>query len=132
MHLMGLSFNINFQSGLKLHGEVVLPDDDSLEPVLYHGLVEGFQMCRLLLDEILQLVDAGNLCVPGGSVNRAFLALFPECRFVNHMLHAVRKESSTSFGDFHPSGFIGNRLYSRFRTANYCLKSAKEKKVCRA
>ena len=28
----GLSFNLNFQSRLKLHSEVVLPDDDSLEP----------------------------------------------------------------------------------------------------
>ena len=75
---MGLSFNINFQSGLKLHSEVVLPDDDSFKPALYQGLVEGFQVCGLLLDEILQLVDAGNLCVSGGSVNRALFALFPE------------------------------------------------------
>lgn len=28
--------------------------------------------------KILQLVDACSLCVPGGSVNRAFLALLPE------------------------------------------------------
>ena len=35
-------------------------------------------MCGLLLDEILQLVDAGNLCVSGGSVNRAFFSLFSE------------------------------------------------------
>ena len=75
---MGLSFNINFQSGFKLHSEVVLSDDDSLKPALYQGLVEGFQVCGLLFDEILQLVDAGNLCVPGGSVNRALFALFPE------------------------------------------------------
>lgn len=36
---MGLSFNINSQSGLKLHSEVVLPDDDSLKPALYQDLV---------------------------------------------------------------------------------------------
>ena len=35
-------------------------------------------MCMLLLYKILQLVDACNLCVPGGSVNCAFLALLPE------------------------------------------------------
>ena len=75
---MGLSFNLNFQSRLKLHSEVVLPDDDSLKPALYQYLVEGFQVCGLLLDEILQLVDAGNLCVSGGSVNRAFFSLFSE------------------------------------------------------
>ena len=75
---MGLSFNFNFQSGLKLHSEVVLPDDDSLEPALYQGLVEGVQVCGMLLDEILQFIDAGNLCVPSSSVNRAFFSLFPE------------------------------------------------------
>ena len=74
----GLSFNLNFQSRLKLHSEVVLPDDDSLEPALYQGLIEGFQVCGLLLDEILQFIDAGNLCVSGSSVNRAFFSLFSE------------------------------------------------------
>ena len=78
MCLCVLSFNVNFQSGLKFHSEVVLPDDDSFKPALYQGLVEGFQVCGLLLDEILQFIDAGNLCVPGGSVNRAFFTMFPE------------------------------------------------------
>ena len=75
---MGLSFNLNFQSGLKLHCEVVLPDDDSLKPAFHQDLVEGFQVCGLLLDKILQLVDAGNLCVPGGGINCAFFSLLPE------------------------------------------------------
>ena len=75
---MGLAFNINFQSGLKLHSEVVLPDDDSLKPTLYQGLVEGVQVCGMLLDEILQFIDAGNLRVSGSSVNRAFFSLFSE------------------------------------------------------
>ena len=57
---------------------MVLPDDDSLEPALYQGLVEGFQVCGLLLDEILQFIDAGNLCIPGHGVNRAFFSLFSE------------------------------------------------------
>ena len=51
MHLLGLSFNINVQSGLKLHSEVVLPDDDSLKPALYQDLVEGFQVCGLQFDD---------------------------------------------------------------------------------
>ena len=74
----GLSFNINVQSRLKLHSEVVLPDNDPLKPALYQGLVEGFQVCGLLLDEILQFTDAGNLCVSGGGINRALFTLFPE------------------------------------------------------
>ena len=61
---MGLSFNFNFQSGLEFHCEVVIPDNDALKPALYQGLVEGFQVCGLLLDEILQFIYAGNLCVP--------------------------------------------------------------------
>ena len=75
---MELSFNLNFQPGLEFHSEVVLPDDDSLEPALYQGLVEGVQVCGLLLDKILQFIDAGNLCVSGDSVNRTFFTLFPE------------------------------------------------------
>ena len=74
----GLSFNINFQSGLKRHSEVVIPDDDSLKPALYQGIVQGFQVRGLLLDEILQFIDAGNLCIPGRGVNSAFFSLFPE------------------------------------------------------
>ena len=73
-----LCFNLNFQSGLEFHCEVVIPDNDALKPALYQGFVEGFKVCVLLLYKILQLVDACNLCVPGGSVNRAFLALLPE------------------------------------------------------
>ncbi len=78
MRLCVLSFNVNFQSGLEFHCEVVIPDNDALKPALYQGLVEGLQVCGLLVDKILQFIDAGNLCVSGGSVNRTFLSLFPE------------------------------------------------------
>ena len=64
MRLCVLSFNVNFKSGLEFHCEVVIPDNDALKPALYQGLVEGFQVCGLLLDEILQFIDEGNLCVP--------------------------------------------------------------------
>ena len=67
-----------FTSGLKFHSEVVLLDDDSLKLALYQCFIEGSQMCGLLLDKILQFIDAGNLCVSGGSVNRTFFSLFPE------------------------------------------------------
>ena len=69
---------INFQSGRKLYIEVVLPGGYPLKPTFHYGLVEGFQVCRMLLYEILQFIDAGNLCVPGSSVNRAFFSLFSE------------------------------------------------------
>ena len=54
--LGALSFNINCKSGLELHCEVVLPDDDSFKPALYQGLVEGLQVCGMLFDEILQFI----------------------------------------------------------------------------
>ena len=57
---------------------MVVTDGDLLEPALYQGLVERFKVSWLLVDEILQFVDAGNLCVSGGGVHRALLALFPE------------------------------------------------------
>ena len=87
MRLEALPFNINVQSRLKLHSEVVLSDDDPLKQALYQDLVEGFQVCGLLLDEILKLVDAGNLCIPGNSVNRTFFSLFSEFEdFVGNLI----------------------------------------------
>ncbi len=57
---------------------MVIPDNDAFKPALYQSLIEGFQVCGLLLDEILQSIDAGNLCVSGSSVYRAFFSLLPE------------------------------------------------------
>lgn len=57
---------------------MVLPDDDSLKPALHHGLVEGFQVCGLLLDEILQVVNSCNLCISGSDIYGALLTLFAE------------------------------------------------------
>lgn len=77
---------------------MVLPDDDSLKPAFYQGLVEGFQVCGLLLDEILQFVDAGNLCVPGSSVNRAFFSLFPELEdLVGNLVVAPKSKADMAF-----------------------------------
>ena len=66
---MGLSFNINFQSGLKFHSEVVLPDDDALKPTLHQGLVEGFQVCGLLIDAVQYYEDHKDLGVCGCAEN---------------------------------------------------------------
>ena len=75
---MGLSFNINFQSGFKLYCEMIIPDDDVLKPALRQGFIKDFQASRVLFDKILQIVDAGNLCVSGGSkmiIGKAFMIL---------------------------------------------------------
>ena len=47
---MGLSFNIHVQSGLKLHCEVILPDNDPLKPALYQGLVDVFLVSEDFVD----------------------------------------------------------------------------------
>ena len=37
--------------------------------------------------KVLQLVDAGNLCVPGGSVNRTFFTWLPELEdFIGNLI----------------------------------------------
>ena len=83
----GLFINLNFQSGLKRHSEVVIPDDDSLKPAFHQGLAEGFQVRGLLLDEVLKLIYACNLCVLNRGVNRAFFSLFPELEdFIGNLI----------------------------------------------
>lgn len=57
---------------------MIVQDGDLLKPPLHQDLVEGFEMSWLLVDEVLQFVDAGNLRVSGSGVHRALLALFPE------------------------------------------------------
>ena len=73
-----LSFYINLKSGFQFDRAMVFPDDDLLEPALYQGLIKFSKVGTLLLDKILQVIDSLNLCVPGGRVNRTFLALLAE------------------------------------------------------
>ena len=78
MRLRTLSFNINFQSGLELHCEMVFPDGDLLEPAFYQCFVEFSKVSARLLDVVLQVINCCNLCVPGSCVNRTFFSLFSE------------------------------------------------------
>ncbi|MGN0181208.1 MAG: hypothetical protein ACI4DP_02175 [Candidatus Ornithomonoglobus sp.] len=76
--LRTLSSNINFQSGFELHSEVVFPDGYLSQPAFYQGFIEGLKVGMLLFNVILQVVDSFNLCISGGGVNGALLALFAE------------------------------------------------------
>lgn len=78
MHLRALPFNINFQSGLELHCEMVFPDGYLFKPAFYQGLVELSKVGTLLLDVVFQVVDSFNLGVSGSGVNGAFFMLFTE------------------------------------------------------
>ena len=62
MRLCVLSFNVNFQSGLEFHCEVVIPDNDALKPSFYQGFIEGIQVCGLLLDEVLYRSNGCGNC----------------------------------------------------------------------
>ena len=76
MRLWTLIFNINFQSGLERHCEVVFPDGDLLEPAFYQCFVEFSKVSALLLDVVLQVINSFNLRVSGSGVNGAFFTLF--------------------------------------------------------
>lgn len=78
MSLRTLPFNINFQSGLELHCEVVFPDGDLLEPAFYQCFVEFSKVSALLLDVVLQVVNSCNLRISGSGVIGAFFTLFAE------------------------------------------------------
>ena len=78
MRLWVLTFNVNFQSGLEFHCEVVIPDGDLLKPAFYQSLIEFRKAGRLFFDVILQVIDSCNLCASGSSVNSAFFTLLTE------------------------------------------------------
>ena len=78
MCLLALTFNINFQSGLKLYSKVVFPDGYLFQPAFYQGLVEFSKVGTLLFNEVLQVVDSCNLRVSGGGVNREIFTLLTE------------------------------------------------------
>lgn len=73
-----LTFNVNFQSGLELYREVVIPNGDLLKPAFYQSLIEFRKAGWLFFDVILQVVNSCNLCVSGGGVNSAFFTLLTE------------------------------------------------------
>ena len=48
--------------------------------------------------KVLQLVDAGNLCVSGGGINRAFFSLFPELEdLVGNLVVAPKSKADMAF-----------------------------------
>ena len=75
---MGLSFNIHVQPGLKFHSEVVLPDNVRSSHRFTRASPKASKRAGGCLMKVLQLIDAGNLCVSGGGINRALFVLFPE------------------------------------------------------
>lgn len=90
MRLWLLTFNINFQSGFELHCEVVFPDSYLFQPAFHQGFIKFSKVGTLLLDEILQVVDSGNLCISGGGINGTLLALFAELEnFVGNLIVGV-------------------------------------------
>lgn len=75
MSLWVLTFNVNFQSGLEFHCEVVIPDGDLFKPAFYQGLIEFSKVGVLLFDVILQVIDSCNLCKAVVATVTAFFAI---------------------------------------------------------
>lgn len=57
---------------------MIIPDGYLFQPAFNQGFIEFSKVGTLLLDEILQVVDSGNLCISGSSVNSTLPALFAE------------------------------------------------------
>lgn len=75
---MELCMNINTQSGFQFYGEMVIPDGYLFDPASHQCFIEFCQVCSLLCNEILKVVDALYLLVSCGSVNRGLLTEFAE------------------------------------------------------
>ena len=60
---MRLPFNINFQSRFEVHSEVVLEYGDLLKPAFCQGFIKLGEGGVLVVDVILQLIDASYLSV---------------------------------------------------------------------
>ena len=70
---MWLYINIDVDTRFQFNGDAVIPDGYLLDPAFYQCFVKFGQMCRLVADEILQLIDAPDLLVTGGGVHGALL-----------------------------------------------------------
>ena len=66
---------------------MVFPDGYLPHPAFNQGFIEFSKVGTLLLDEILQVVDSGNLCVSGSCVNGTLPALFAELEnFIGNLI----------------------------------------------
>ena len=68
--------NINTHSGFQFYGEMVIPDGYLLDPALHQCFIEFCQMCSLLGDEILKVIDSFYLLISCGSIDGGLLAEF--------------------------------------------------------
>lgn len=57
---------------------MVIPDGYLLDPASHQCLIEFCQMCSLLGNEILKIIDSLYLLVSCGSIDGGLLAEFPE------------------------------------------------------
>lgn len=75
---MGLSLNINRNTGLEDHGEMILEDGNLLNQAADQRLIKLRDGGRLFLDKILQFTDLLHLLVLDDAVHLGLPALIPE------------------------------------------------------
>ena len=75
---VGLFFNINRNTGLKVYSEVVLENSDLLNQAADQRLIKFGDGAGLLFDEILQLPDLLHLFIFDDTVHLSLPALIPE------------------------------------------------------
>ena len=70
---MGLCLNIDCNSGLEFHGEVILENRDLRDQALDQRLVKFRDGGGLLPDEILKVSDQTHLFIPDNAVDLSLL-----------------------------------------------------------
>lgn len=73
-----LCFDIDCESRLKFHCEVVGKDGDLLDELFYQSFVELCDVCFLLGDKVLQFLDPVHGFFPVVAVDLRLFLLFPE------------------------------------------------------
>ena len=74
---MGLCLNIDCNSGLEFHGEVILENRDLRDQALDQRLVKLRDGGGLLPDEILKVSDQTHLFIPDNAVDLSLLSHVP-------------------------------------------------------
>lgn len=76
--MLFLCFSFNCEAGLEFHCEVVGKDGDLLDELLYQSLVELCDVCFLLGDKVLQLLDLVHSFFPVVAVEFGLFLLVAE------------------------------------------------------
>ena len=81
MHLWDLCINIDTNTGFQFDGDAVIPDGYLFDPTSHQCFIEFRQVCSLLGNEILKIIDPLYLFIPCGSVDGGLLTEFLKTKY---------------------------------------------------